>query len=280
MSEKQRIQNVAVISDIHAGCRLALCPPEGATLDDGGTYMPSPIQNKLYAIWREFWDEWIPAATKGEPFAVVVNGDVVDGVHHNSTTQISHNLGDQAEIAYNLLSPIVERCEGRFYMIRGTEAHVGQSAIQEDEIAKRLGALKNESGQSSRYELWMEMGKGLCHFAHHIGTTGSMAYETSAVMKELAEMYSDSARWGNRRPDVIVRSHRHRHIEVRVPTDIGYGISFVTAAWQLRTPFAFKVPGGRVSQPQIGGSLIRQGDRDLFTEHFTRDIKRSIPEVI
>ncbi len=264
-----------VISDIHAGCRLALCPPGGAALDDGGVYNPSALQLKLYKIWQEFW-EWVVVATKKEPYSIVVNGDVVDGVHHNSTTQISHNLEDQAEIAHTLLAPLVEKCEGRFYMVRGTSAHVGESAVEEERLAKRLGARKNESGQSSRYELWMNIGgpKHLVHFAHHIGTTGSMAYETSAVMKEISEMFADAARWGHQIPDVIVRSHRHRHIEVRVPTMNGYGIGFVTPAWQGRTPFSYRVAGGRIALPQFGGSLIRLGDRELFTEHFVRSIDR------
>jgi hypothetical protein len=37
--------------------------------------------------WREWWDVFVPVATKGEPFAVVVNGDTVDGVHHGSKTR-------------------------------------------------------------------------------------------------------------------------------------------------------------------------------------------------
>lgn len=269
------MRNCVVISDIHAGCRLALCPPGGASLDDGGTYQPSALQNKLYQIWNEFW-EWVEVATKKEPYALVVNGDVIDGVHHHSTTQISHNLEDQAEIAYSLLSPLVEKCEGRFYMIRGTEAHVGPSGVEEERLAKRLGARKSEIGQYARYELFMHLGgpKRLVHFSHHIGTTGSMAYETSAVMKEISDMFADSARWGNQIPDVIVRGHRHRHIEVRVPTRNGYGIGFVTAAWEGRTPFSYRVAGGRVAVPQFGGSLIRSGDRELFTEHFVRSIER------
>ncbi len=253
---------------------MALCPPTGATLDNGGTYLPSALQLKLWAIWREFWDEWVPTATKGEPFAVVMNGDILDGVHHKATTQISQDLEDQANIAEEILRPIVELCEGRFYMTRGTDAHVGQSGVDEEKLAKRLGAKKNEIGQRARFELWLKMESRLLHFAHHIGTTGSMAYETSAVMKELSEMYADSARWGNQTPDVISRAHRHRHIEVRVPTKNGYGIAYTTPAWQLKTPFSYRIPGGRVSQPQIGGSLIRLGDRELFTAHFVRDIQR------
>lgn len=28
--------NIVCFSDTHSGCRLALCPPEGVDLDDGG----------------------------------------------------------------------------------------------------------------------------------------------------------------------------------------------------------------------------------------------------
>ncbi len=262
------VKNCVVISDIHAGCRLALCPPAGATLDDGGTYNPSALQLKLYKIWEEFWD-WVVVATKKEPYAIVINGDVVDGVHHNSTTQISHNLEDQSEIAFTLLEPLVKKCEGRFYMIRGTEAHVGQQAVNEERLAKRLGARKNGAGQSSQYELWMNLGgpKYLVHFSHHIGTTGSAAYETTAIKKELEEIYADSAKWG----------HRHRHVETRTPTQNGVGIAFVTAGWQGRTPFSYRIPGGRVTLPQFGGSVIRLGGdmgTGLYTMHFVRSIDR------
>ena len=269
-----QINNVIVISDTHSGCRLALCPPRGVPLDDGGRYTPSALQRKLWAYWREFWGEWVPWATKGEPYAVVHNGDSTDGVHHGSTTQISHNLEDQESCAYELLAPIVDKCDGRFYMVRGTPAHVGPSGIAEERLAKRLGAKRNDVHQYARHELWMNLGGSLVHFAHHVGNTSSMAYETSAVMKELVELYADSARWRRRRPDCVVRSHRHRNIEIKIPTDQTYGIAFVTPAWQLKTPFCYKIAGARVTQPQIGGSLIRRGDRELYTVHFVRDIRR------
>ena len=105
-----------MVSDNHAGCRLALCPPE-VKLDDGGIYTQSTLQKKLWTLWNQFWDEFVPEATKGEPYAVVHNGDALDGVHHNSTTQITHNLTDQKRIAVALLKPIVEKCEGRYYHI-------------------------------------------------------------------------------------------------------------------------------------------------------------------
>jgi hypothetical protein len=261
------IRNIVVVSDLHCGCRLGLCPSDGVSLDDGGVYIPGRLQQAVWDWWQEFWREWVPQVTRGEPYAVVINGDSIDGVHHGSTTQVSHNMQDQRRIAAAVLEPVANLCDGRFYMVRGTEAHAGKSAVDEESVARDLGAIPNEDGQHARWDLWLEMGERSIHFLHHIGSTGSNAYEATAVGKELTEEYNEAARWGRRRPDCIVRSHRHRHIEIRIPTNLGYGIATVTPGWQLKTPFVWKIPGGRLATPQFGGTLIRLGDEELYTRH-------------
>lgn len=275
---KPKINNLVVVSDIHAGCRLALCPSHGASLDDGGQYVPSDLQKKLWKWWGEFWNVYVPEATRKEPFAVVMNGDAIDGVHHRATTQISQNLCDQSEIAYELLRPIVDRCEGRYYHIRGTEAHVGPSAVEEERLARRLNAIPNKYGQHSRYELWKLVGPKVIHLLHHIGTTGSQAYEATAVHKELVESYAEAARWNRRPPDVIVRSHRHRNIETRIPTSGGSAYAVVTPSWQGKTPFAWKIPGARLATPQFGGIVIRWAHDELFVRCFVKSIEPPEPE--
>jgi hypothetical protein len=242
-------------------------------LDDGGKYRPSRFQLKMLGMWEEFWDEFVPMATRNEPFVVIHNGDAIDGVHHQSTTQISHNLEDQAKIAEALLAPIVERCEGRYFHIRGTEAHVGKSAREEERLARTLGAMPNESGQYARYDLWKRVGPKLLHCLHHIGTTGSQAYESTAVHKEIVEMFAEAGRWRVQPPDVVVRSHRHRYMRTAIPVghktktgkqETGEAISVVTPAWQGKTPFVWKIPGGRLTTPQIGGIVIRWAHDELF----------------
>jgi hypothetical protein len=258
--------NLVVVSDLHCGCRMGLCPPRGASLDDGGDYKPSKLQKAIWSHWDEFWGEFVPVATHGEPFTVVINGDAIDGVHHRSTTQVSHNLFDQKKIAYEVLKPVVEACDGRFYMIRGTAAHVGESGVQEEELAKALGAIPNDEGQYSRYELWKRVGKGLVHALHHVGTTGSSHYESSAVHAEMIAEFVESARWDGQPPNIVVRSHRHRYLKTEFATARGFGMSVVTPGWQGRTPFTFKIPGARLAPPQFGGLVIRQGDRHLYVE--------------
>ena len=260
------INNLIVISDTHCGCQYGLCPPN-VKLDGGGHYHLSALQRHLWGWWNLFWADWVPVVTRNEPFAVCANGDLMDHKHHNSTTQISQNPSDQRKIAKQVFEPIVKNCNGLFFVTRGTEAHTGKSGHIEETLAEELGAVPDEVGNYARYDLNIRIGDALCNILHHIGTTGSQHYETTAVTKELTEAFTESARWGDEPFDVVVRSHRHRFSEVRLATAKGYGYSMVTPAWQGKTPFAYRVPGGRMARPQFGGVLIRQGDEEFYTRN-------------
>jgi hypothetical protein len=205
---------------------------------------------------------------------VCLNGDALDGCHHNATHQWTHNLTDQGKAAEKILEPIVKACYGRYFHIRGTEAHVGPSGAEEERLASSLGAIKNDAGQAARYDLWVRVGSGLAHISHHIGTAGSMHYESTAPMRELSEAYVEAGRWNNEPPDWVVRSHRHRNVEVRVQTHKGFATCCTTPAWQLKTPFAYRVAGARQATPQIGGTVLRCGDEDLYTRHKVWSIGR------
>jgi hypothetical protein len=272
MASHQR--NLIVVSDTHCGCRVGLIAPEPVRIDGGGQYVPSEFQKKMWAWWRIFWDQWVPEVTRGEPYDVVHNGDAIDGVHHRSTTQISQNLEDQVRMAERVLAPQAERCRkkgGTYYHIRGTEAHVGQSGEHEERLARNLGAKPNDEDQYARFDLWHRVGTPskrvaapLVHLLHHIGTTSSAAHESSAVNAELSAMFNEAARWRRDAPDYVVRSHRHRFLAVDLSSARGYAAAIVTPAWQGKTPFTWRVPGARISEPQVGGILIRQGDEEFF----------------
>jgi len=273
------INNLVVISDTHCGCQFGLCPPNKVRLDGGGYYSPNRWQREIWDYWRFFWDKWIAdrEVLHDEPFAVVFNGDAIDGVHHGATTQISQNIADQVNVAQQILEPVVEKCQGRFYFIRGTESHTGKSGEYEEMLAKRLGAVPNEDGKYSRGEIYIRLNYGLIHLTHHIGTTGSLAYESSAVLKEIEQILSDSGRWGLEVPDAIIRSHRHRNIEVRLrfkkDNRFGFISGAVTAAWQARTPFVYRTTS-RYTSPHVGGTLVRSGDQDVYTRHCIWNLQR------
>ena len=272
--------HLVVVSDLHVGCQLGLCPPDGAAIAEGGYYKPSPFQKKIAKMWHSFWYDYVPRITKGDAYDVVVNGECVDGVHHNAVTQWSHDLADQAAASLKILRPIRKLCKGKFYIIRGTEVHSGQSGQWDEWIARELGAEPTKAGQYSRYELWKLVGKGLVHLTHHIGGTGSSAYESTAVYKELVEAYVEAGRWGDRPPDVIVRSHRHRHFSVEVATGGGKATSVVTPGWQGKTPFAHRIAGARQSQPMFGGIVLSWSRKEkfIYERHQVWRLERDAPE--
>lgn len=273
------VNNLICISDTHIGDQLGLCR-DNFRLRHGGVYHASKFQRAVAECWDNFWDRWVPMATRNEPYAILMNGDMLEGRHHHATHPISNDKADQEAMGYELLAPLAEKCDGRFYYVSGSTAHAGEAGEDEERLAKRIGCIPDESGNHSRFELYIDVSGCLVHASHHIGVSGSMAYETTALTKEYNEFCAESARWGRPIPDILVRSHRHRHAEVRVPTSRGYGIIFVTSAWQLKTPFLFKTPGGRVTTPNVGGSIIRSGDEEFYTRHKTWETQRTKTEII
>jgi hypothetical protein len=271
------MNHIIVISDIHAGSSVGLSPPE-TSLDDGGLYRFSEFQKYLYGWWREFWDEWVPAVTGKEPYAVVVNGDAIEGVPHGTTTVFSSNLEDQKRAAELLLRPIHEKA-GKFYMVRGTQAHGGKASVAEEELAHTLNACR--VGNSKTYsvpDLWIQSGRCLIHFAHHVGVTSSSAYETSAVCRELCAAFTEAGQWREQSPDMIVRSHRHRFCAVTIPTKDGEAKAVITPGWQLKTPFVYQKDSMRF--PQIGGICISNFDNQLvLREKIWAPTKRSIVKI-
>jgi hypothetical protein len=246
---------IITVSDMHIGSFSGLTPPGGLPLDNGSVITPSNSQQMLVDFWDHFWNKYIPEVTKGcKKIRVVINGDAIDGNHHQAVDLVA-NLESQRKAALGILYPIKNKYN-EFVMVRGTEVHGGKSEQDTEEIAKTLDAeIDKETGNYSWYQYWLDCDGVLFQFAHHIGTTSSAAYETSAPMRELVAGLVESAQWGQRLPDVMVRSHRHRYQRVMIPTSNNKDIVLtITPAWQLRTPHVERID--RMRLPHIGGLIF------------------------
>lgn len=275
---KMGVRHVVVVSDLHVGCQMAIVHPDGARQAEGGWYTPSKFQRMLYGLWEQFWEVEVPIMTQGEPFDIVINGECVDGSHHNAVNQWTQNLTDQCAASIKLIEPLLDKCK-RLFIIRGTEAHSGKSGQQDEQIAREVGAVPCPiTGQYSRYELFYGLRDGIIHFTHTVGCVGSQANEASAPLKDLTEFYLESGRWGERPPDAIVRSHRHRHVVVELATCRGKALACVTPAWQGKTPFAYKIAGGRPAQPQFGGICLSWSEKERFIYELHRVWRPDRPE--
>ena len=264
LSRLKGIRDIVVIGDTHIGSQAAIMPPD-ARLKDGQKIIMSAHQTELWAWWKEFW-KFIETKTAGRPYIIVHNGDFIDGAHHGCVQLLTNNVGVQREMCIDMLRPYVEKAAA-FFAIAGTAAHAGQSNADEESIAKALGAIPDANGTYARQDLWIEMGKELIQFAHHIGTTSSQAYKSSPAMRLMASMYGAAGEWGFRPPTVMIRSHAHDYVEVKRPNCR----VVVCPAWQLKTDWMHGKDTS--SLPIIGGLLIRQGDEGVHIREFIRTPK-------
>jgi hypothetical protein len=149
--------------------------------------------------------------------------------------------------------------------VRGTEWHDGRAAEQVELLGNLLGTVVDpETGMRSRWELYLDLGGPVVHFAHHIGTSSVPWYEATVPLRDSLMQLADLSRfYGNRAPNLrcVVRSHRHRFIGVNAPPDVQ---AFVTPGWQLKTAFAYKKASSML--PQIGWAYIEWDGTDIVVK--------------
>lgn len=243
---------VTIVSDLHVGSSTGLCPSTGMTLDDGGAYLPSDAQREVFRVWKRFFEA--AKAIKARKRFLVVNGDIIDGAHHGTVALATNNIQSQEDAAVEILKPATETYS-RVFVTRGTEAHVQPSGQSDERVAAAIGAEREAStGNHAAWQWWLDVDGVVMNIAHHIGTTASAAYESSAVMREMVAALVEAGQWKQRVPDLFIRSHRHRFIELSIPSATGKITAVVTPGWQLRTPYVERLD--RMRMPHIGGINI------------------------
>lgn len=263
----------AVVSDLHVNSTVGLCPASGVRLDDGGTYMPSNSQVWLWERWLETWSIVVEKAEEvGGSIRVVLNGDLVDGDHHNTPQIISRNLETQHEAAMSVLEPVRDLAPEHVFVVRGTEAHVGKSAQREEALARWLGAEEDPAtGAASWWHLRAESNGRLLDFLHHGRLGGRPWTKVTGPGTLAAEIALYSASAGERCPDLAVRSHFHQWAD----SGDNFPVRVVQiAGWQLSTAFIHRI-NASAALPSIGALLVTAyPDGRLEVEKVKHHVKR------
>ena len=195
-----------MLSDLHIGSTVGLWPDK-FTSNEGMQLGQNKFQAWLWKCWLDML-KWSEVVIDGQPFELVLNGDLVEGIHHRTLQVVSPDVGDQTAAVMDVLSPLVGRST-RTHVIKGTEAHT-----RNDEV--RLGRALDASvdpvtGQHAWDTLDLEVNGCLFNFAHHISATVRSYLEASAHSIGLGALTHSRARAGKPVPKVMCRAHRHRH---------------------------------------------------------------------
>ncbi len=230
------------LSDIHAGSSKAVLPPDFVSVE-GNEIRQNALQRWQYDCWRRMQD-LVDAICDRDPFALVLNGDLIEGIHHGTKEIISPEIGDHFEAAYQLLAPLAAKA-ARVFVVRGTEAHVNN---HEHALGKKLGAALNpDLGIHAFDRLTLEVAGVRCVFRHHMGTTMRRNLGGSQLSIQLAEEQLEAANNGEPIPRVLGCAHSHKP---RVYRDDN-GLCVVTPAWQALTRFGHKVVSPARCKPGV-----------------------------
>jgi len=248
---------IAVVSDLHAGSTVALCP-KSITLDDGGKYEASKPQQWLWEKWQAYWAEVERhRRSLNATLMQVYNGDLTEGDHHRTTQILSGNPTAQAAVVNEILRVPLALKPDHIVGIRGTEAHVGPSAAFEERIFTGLRkdgwpVVRDEAtGNASHWHWTMEHQGVRVDIAHH-GKYGSRPNTKFNTVIALAfDIFTNHALKGRPHPHLAIRSHMHQFGDTGglYPTRL-----IQMPAWQLSTVFIHRINPGAIAD--VGGIII------------------------
>ena len=268
---------LAVVSDVHAGGTTALCP-ERIALDDGGEYLASKAQRWLFECWTDYWRQIdVKRKTLGAELYVVFNGDAVEGDHHRTTQILSANPNAQAAVWNAAIAIPLALKPDRIVVVRGTGAHVGNSASAEERIADGLRRDKRpvvsdpDTGTASWWHWRPELAGVRLDFTHH-GKMGRLPRTRgSALVLYAWDIVDEHAQSGHPIPHLAFRAHNHKRGDTgsAAPTRV-----IATGAWQLGTEYVHKVASDSLAD--IGGAYVVVQDGTYDVQHISYQPERPV----
>ncbi len=259
-----------VVSDLHCGSTIGLCPPEGIPLDDGGAYVPSDAQRWLWDRWEALLKRADAARKRGDRLHVVVNGDLIDGDHHGTLQLASRSISDQLDIAKASFEPVLALTPASVVVVRGTETHVGKSGSAEESFARWLDGqgvrvIRDEAtGNFSHWHFRGEYGGVVIDATHHGRVGGRPWTKLNGTASLAAEIVLEYAKRGETPPAIALRSHYHQYVDTgdAYPTRV-----IQTPAFQLATAFVKKVAAESLAD--VGGVVLVIEDGHVEVQRVT-----------
>lgn len=243
-----------LVSDTHVGGTTALMPPHEYTAEGGQKMKPSRVQLWLWDCWTDFNQHVKEYKRLGSKLFVIVNGDVVEGKHHETYQILTADETMHSEIAIEVYEPLLSNADGCAF-VRGTPAHSGTANGLERTVANGFlnrGLVKASGGEKLHDVFKMTLFDTRYNAAHHQRTSKNPRLRINAALaaieahqvKCLAEDVSIA--------DVMVRAHTHHKVDTDRLNETTEFIS--TGCWQLPTEFGIKIAPDDL--PDIGGWFI------------------------
>jgi len=240
---------LGTLADPHVASTKGLVWP-GWNLEEGGTTSLDLPQSIRYRHFIECCEN-VRDARKRKRLILASNGDLVDGVHHETTELVTRNKDEQARMAAKFLEvamDIMKFDAGKgdlLFVVSGTDAHVGNI---EDAIARDLDAVpfrKGENDKDGKYahpELRLDIHSKRVWLAHHALKVGGREWTAeNSTLADLRNIYFRELEANRQPPDLVLGAHYHRPREAVFMRNGKVMQGYILPPFQNRTRYAQRV---------------------------------------
>jgi len=245
---------VVIVSDTHENHVYGLGPPT-FTKSDGDTIKANPIRRELWNIWNKFWDQALKIAD-GYPLVIVTLGDIIESDAKTRSPQdlVSRSPVDALRMVTETLEPLFNQAE-KVLVVRGTEAHVGNGAWQEEMVAQDFDNViaDKDHNNASWWHFFGKFGGVSFDLAHHASLPGIRRNVAGGAGRLASDVMTEYVmQWERRPPDLVVRAHNHRFADSghTYPTR-----ALFTGCFQYKSTFSHRI-GKSHEMPNLGGLVV------------------------
>jgi hypothetical protein len=213
-------------------------------------------QQWLWACWTDLQAQFARIRGK-DKYALLLNGDLTEGIHHKSIESLTQSIEDHANMAIEAVGGLAAKAHKTFVTL-GTEVHTG---LIEHYIAKKIGA----EGKGAKAKWLFRMAGCLVDATHHIGVTSRAYLEATSLSITMGNARLNSMRCGQEPARIYLRGHRHTGGWF----SDGQGMIGVTGGWQFLTRYGRKVVPDAIPRPSamvLDWRRKRDGELPEITE--------------
>lgn len=248
---------LALPSDTHSGSSMGLMPPGQFGLMDGGHYDPTPVQKLIWKQWEYNWNI-IAKERKDSNLIVCHCGDLVEGIHHQTTQIVSPRIDDHETISSICMDRgfrIAKMRKGdKYYQVGGTEEHVGNGSSSEERVAKDLDHVvpvweqtffdeegEKVNGKYTWNRLYRKINGVIFDISHHGGSVGQRAWTTeNGLYNKIKSIYWTCVDAKMAIPRYWIRGHNHQYVRVDYRGKQGIITGILLPGFQAKSGFVYK----------------------------------------
>lgn len=237
---------IIFVNDLHVGHPFALCPATWV-LHDGNVFTPNALQVQIRAHWLACWQR-IGEQRKGARLVVVYVGDLVEGLHHDTTQVVTPRIDTQEAMAIAVIEEGLRLAHfknrgDQLRFVTGTPAHDGNGLQSIERIARNVLDCDGD-GRASRDHLLLSIDGLLIDVAHQPGSGPGARAQTygNAFQNWLKSVYYESLETGRPCPRVVVRAHYHTYLKREVCNLAGDVVltGYILPAWKLKDEYVYR----------------------------------------